>query len=466
MPITTTPGGGPQGDFSTYTPIYSQTLSATTSSITFSNIPTTFTDLVLVVTGIGATGTTFPWMRFNGLSTSIYSDTHLYGIPSGSGSTRRTSNSRGYIAEQVEMGTTQIATTEVHIMNYANTTTFKTYLVRNTNGASSGTYVGTEALVGLARLTSPITSITVGTASGGTDYNFASGSSFTLYGIKAATPAPKATGGDVVTTDGTYWYHAFKNTGLFDVKTPMSVDYLVVAGGGGGGIAGGVGGGGGGAGGYRTSTSYSVTTQGYLVTIGAGGAGSSTTYKTANGSDSTFAVTTSAGGGTAGSYSSFNGGNTGGSGGGGGGYIGGAGAAGNTPSTSPSQGNAGGNGGSGSTGYAHGGGGGGAGAAGANASGQYAGNGGAGVNTLSSWLNATSTGVNGYIAGGGGGGSYDGGQSYYAGTGGAGGGGNGGARFISTGTAGTANTGGGGGGDATGDPKNGGSGLVIVRYAV
>jgi hypothetical protein len=68
-------------------------------------------------------------------------------------------------------------------MNYSNSTTYKTWLVRN-NNQETGTYVGTEAIVGLAQLTAAITSITIGTASGGTDYNFASGSTFTLYGIK------------------------------------------------------------------------------------------------------------------------------------------------------------------------------------------------------------------------------------------------------------------------------------------
>jgi hypothetical protein len=453
MPITTTPSGGPQGEFSTYTPIYAQTLSGAVSSITFSNIPTTYTDLVIVSTNITtSSGSGFVSLRFNGDSGSNYSNTYLTGITSVTSG--RNSGSVIYIIGDTD--TTNPTSGISHIMNYSNATTFKTSISRCGYPTAS-----TQLLGHLWRNTSPITSITL-YGNG----NLNSGCSFTLYGIKAAAPVPKATGGDVITTDGTYWYHAFKNSGILDVKTAMSVDYLVVAGGGGGGVAGGVGGGGGGAGGYRTSTSYSVTPQGYPVIIGAGGTGAATTYKNPNGSDSVFAVTTSAGGGTGGSYDSFKAGNSGGSGGGGGGYIGGAGGAGNTPSTSPVQGYAGGNGGSGSTGYAHGGGGGGAGNTGGNASGQNAGNGGPGLNTLSSWLNATGTGVSGYIAGGGGGGSYDGGQSYYAGTGGAGGGGNGGARFISTGTAGTANTGGGGGGDATGDPKNGGSGLVIVRYPV
>jgi hypothetical protein len=458
MPITTTPSGGPQGEFSTYTPIYSQTFSTAVSSITFSNIPTTYTDLVLVTNLQNVTTQGYPYLRFNGDSGSNYSTSYLVGNGSAASSSRYNSITELYLSNNIagSLTTNFSFNCIANIQSYSNPSAYKSVISKegNTNGV--------ELSSGLWRNNSPITNILFA-VSGGT---FASGSTVTLYGIKAAAPAPKATGGDVITTDGTYWYHAFKNSGLFDVKTSMSVDYLVVAGGGGGGVAGGVGGGGGGAGGYRTSTSYSVTPQGYPVTIGAGGTGAGTTYKNANGSDSIFAVTTSAGGGTGGSYDSFKAGNSGGSGGGGGAYIGGAAGAGNTPSTSPVQGYAGGNGGSGSTGYAHGGGGGGAGNTGGNASGQNAGSGGPGLNTLSSWLNATGTGVNGYIAGGGGGGSYDGGQSYNAGTGGAGGGGNGGARFVSTGTAGTANTGGGGGGDATGDPKHGGSGLVIVRYAV
>jgi hypothetical protein len=464
MAITTTPSGGPQGEFSTYTPIYAQTLSAATASITFSNIPTTFTDLVLVVAGVAATGTTFPWMRFNGLSTSIYSDTQLYGNGSAAASARRTAQSRGYIAEQVETGTTQISNTIVHIMNYSNTTTYKTYLVRNNNGGT-GSYVGTEAIVGLAQLTAPITSITVGIASGGVDYNLASGSTFTLYGIKAATTAPKATGGDVITTDGTYWYHAFLNSGIFDVKQAITCDYLVVAGGGGGGA----GGGGGGAGGLRST----VTTTGgggslesalsltagttFAVTVGSGGAGApnSGTNVGTNGSNSTFSTITSTGGGGGGSSPGTQTGANGGSGGGSHnstyssgtvnqGYAGGIGAAG-------------GGGGAGSVGQN-----------GPNAPTYNGGNGGSGV-TISALATATNTGVSSAYAGGGGG---SGGGATTPGSASAGGGA--GRNSTNIGYSGTANTGGGGGSGGTGPAStyiqygggDGGSGIVIVRYAL
>jgi len=473
MPITTTPSGGPQGEFSTYTPIYAQTLSATTASITFSNIPTTFTDLVLVVSPVAATGTTFPWMRFNGLSTSIYSDTHIYGISTGNGSSRRSAQSRGYIAEQVQAETTQISNIIVHIMNYSNTTTNKTYIARNNNAASSGTYVGTEAIVGLAQLTAPITSITIGIASGGTDYNLASGSSFTLYGIKAATPAPKATGGNVITTDGTYWYHAFKNSGLFDVKQSLTADLLVVAGGGGGGSRWG---GGGGAGGLRCLASQSLTPIQYSVTIGAGGGGgAASAYIIGNsGTNSSFSTISTTGGGGGGTNSNGISGGSGGGGAGGGGGTSRAGGSGNAGGYTPVEGFAGG----GTPGVAYqGGGGGGAGAIGSTAPAQQTGGaGGIGaggasytnytiINTMAV---ATGTGVlssgNYYYAGGGGGG----GETGNGGAGGTGGGGRGGNQNEASGVAATTNTGGGGGGGANDASAGaaGGSGIVIVRYPV
>jgi hypothetical protein len=170
----------------TYEPIATKSVPTDgTTSVTFSSIPGTYTDLILIVTGIGATGGTFPWMQFNGISTNTYSDTQLYASAGAAGSARRSAQSRGYIAEQVEMGATQLSNTIVHIMNYSNSTTFKTYLARN-NNASAGTYVGTEAIVGLWQGTDAITSIKIGTASSGINFDFASGSTFALYGIKAA----------------------------------------------------------------------------------------------------------------------------------------------------------------------------------------------------------------------------------------------------------------------------------------
>ena len=219
---------------------------------------------------------------------------------------------------------------------------------------------------------------------------------------------------------------------------PTLIEYLVVAGGGGGGAvaSGDNRGGGGGAGGYLTS-SLSVTSTSYTVTIGAGGPSAT------NGYNSVFSTITATGGGKGGNSATA--GSAGGSGGGGGAanvsgnFAGGA--------ASPAgQGFAGGTGGTDSATYRMGGGGGGAGAVGTNASATPPAGG-----VGREWPTGSGT----YYAGGGGGGG--------TGAGGNGGGGAGGG----TGTAGTVNTGGGGGGAGSGTSiagGAGGSGIVIIRY--
>jgi hypothetical protein len=239
MPITTTPGGGPQGEFSTNTPIYSTTLSATATSVILSNIPTTFTDLVLVVDG-SFSSEDYLNLQFNGDTSTSYSDLPFRG--NGSSASAGAASSRAFIWTNTQASANSRFMCRSNIQNYSNPNINKSVVSR---ADSTTGFVAVN--VGTWRKTEPITSIRVYSLSGN---NFNVGSTFTIYGIKAAAPAPKATGGDVVTTDGTYWYHAFKNSGVLDVKQNITVDYLVVAGGGAGGI--GYYGGGGGAGGFSS----------------------------------------------------------------------------------------------------------------------------------------------------------------------------------------------------------------------
>ena len=267
-----------------------------------------------------------------------------------------------------------------------------------------------------------------------------------------------ATGG-TESTSGGYKYHTFTSSGTFTAEASGSVDYLVIGGGGQGGghYGGNYEGGGGGAGGYRTG-SISVTAQQYTITIGAGAAASQPAGRN-NGASSSFSSITSVGGGAGGHGTQT--GNSGGS-GGGSGWITGGGTGGSGTS---GQGNSGGIAGGSVNG---GGGGGGAGAVGAN--GINGGNGGNGRNSESAWATATSSGVGGYYAGGGAGGRHGSGSTEGGGNPGLGGGGTG--RSADGGTAvssGIANTGGGGGGHWHSAPTtgaSGGSGIVIIRYAI
>ena len=266
------------------------------------------------------------------------------------------------------------------------------------------------------------------------------------------TTSPLGTGGTITTyLDGltTYKVHTFTNSGTFVSPSAgvSSVSALVIAGAGGG--AGDQAGGGGGAGGVISSNGYPVTpAQSITVTVGAGGARATVWgVVAANGTNSVFGDLTAIGGG--GAQTTFDGA-VGGS-GGGGGYlgVGGAGTA--------LQGYAGGAGASGAPGYP-GGGGGGSGGIGGNATGGAGGLGGnGGIGTTNS---ITGTAV--AYASGGGGGTRDG----TGGTASPGGGGAGGGTSVG-GSNGTANSGGGGGGNGNGfTAGDGGSGIVIVRYAI
>jgi hypothetical protein len=452
MAVTMNYGAAP-----TYVKIASQTLASAAASVTFSNIPQGYTDLVLNAEFSLNVSNSSLFVRLNGDTGSNYSHTRISGTGSVASSGRGSNSDQARITADTtaqSASTRQVVT--LNFMNYSNTTTNKTFLSRY---SSTG---GTEAYVDLYRSTAAVTSVQVkgfdGTAI------IESGSTFTIYGIKAAL-VPKASGGDVVVQDGSYWYHAFRTTGAFVPRQALTnVDYLVIAGGGGGtGYFVPSGYGGPGAGGLRSTVG---TTGGggslesqislasgtvYTVTIGAGGTSGGSGGE--SGSNSSFAGTglttiTSVGGGRR---------NTTGGSGGGGSYEANTFGAGTT-----GQGFRGGNGFIVGGGDTMGGGGGGAGAVGGNATSTAGGNGGAGVQ-ITAFANPTGTGVSGFYAGGGGAAAEATGRT--AGTGGSGGGGNGSVAYAHA-TNGVPNTGGGGGAASAGQSGRGGSGLVIVRYPI
>jgi hypothetical protein len=439
----------------TYTLLEQITVGAAgAASVTFNSIPQTgYTDLVIKYSSRDIRGSATQsglLMSLNGLTTN-FTTKAIEGA--GSGTPASYSSSSGDVGTENSVSSTANTFTngEIYLPNYRSAN-FKSYSSESAM-ENNATTAFLDMYAGLWSNTAAITSIGLNT--GGT---FVQYSTFSLYGVSALgvtpTRAPKATGGSIIQTDGTYWYHAFLSSGTFTPATALSCDVLVVAGGGGGGN------GGGGAGGYRTATGFSVGTSATTVTIGAGGAGATSANNSTNGGDSVFSSITSTGGGKGNlTIAAAAGGSGGGGTSEGAGSADRTGGAGNTPSTSPSQGNNGGTGASTNFTYRGGGGGGGAGAVGGNGAISKGGDGGAGLNTLSSWLSTTGLGVSGYVAGGGGGGSN--GLPYSAG--GAGGGGAGG--DTGNATAGVANTGGGGGGVYGNYPgANAGSGLVIVRY--
>jgi len=157
----------------TYEPIATNTLGSAASSVTFSSISGSYTDLIIIQDSQSSAGG-YTQITFNSDTGSNYSNTQFYAGSGAAGTSRTT----GLTYMQTGYNTASSQVGHIYqIMNYSNSTTYKTALTRWNDTADT---VG--ASVGLWRSTSAITSITLTQASG----NYSTGSTFTLYGIAAA----------------------------------------------------------------------------------------------------------------------------------------------------------------------------------------------------------------------------------------------------------------------------------------
>jgi hypothetical protein len=151
----------------TYTQIASTTLGSAASSVTFSSIPGTYTDLVVVVDSTITSGSVDTRIRINGDTSTNYSRTYLYGDGSSAVSGRNSTD------DAIGSGSKTIH----NVMNYANTTTYKTSIARYGTAGSL-----TLAQAALWRSTAAVTSFTILHISS----TFTAGSTFNLYGVTAA----------------------------------------------------------------------------------------------------------------------------------------------------------------------------------------------------------------------------------------------------------------------------------------
>jgi hypothetical protein len=178
MGVTTTTASA-----ATYVPIATQTLGSDAANYSFTSISGSYTDLVLVaqVRGTSSTNQSFI-VNYNGDTGSNYSYTRMFGDGSSTVSDRVSNNTQidaGYFpGSNSTSGVFGIC--NLNIMNYSNSSTYKTTLYRWNDAGAANAYTAAE--VALWRSTAAITSITVAMASG----NLLAGSTFTLYGIKGA----------------------------------------------------------------------------------------------------------------------------------------------------------------------------------------------------------------------------------------------------------------------------------------
>jgi hypothetical protein len=159
-----------------------QELTSAASSITFSSIPATFTDLVLLVsiresrTDIGSASGPSWTMRFNGLTTNQSQRDLRYTT-----SVSTSADSSFFMWSTTGADTANTFTNgHIYIPNYTSSAakSFSSEQLAENNGNSGG-----RMSAGLWNDTAAITSLSMHPSTG----NFVSGSSATLYGILAGT---------------------------------------------------------------------------------------------------------------------------------------------------------------------------------------------------------------------------------------------------------------------------------------
>lgn len=163
----------------TYEPIATTTLGSAASSITFSSIPATYTDLRIVLVTNGVTSGVNAFCRFNSDSGTNYSFTSLYGIGSSAGTNTGISSSGMQLDFYYSLDTTIPNMITLDIFSYAGSTNKTTLITfaNDLNGLGS-----VERGVGLWRSTAAINTVLLYMNA----QSFKIGTTATLYGIKAA----------------------------------------------------------------------------------------------------------------------------------------------------------------------------------------------------------------------------------------------------------------------------------------
>lgn len=174
----------------TYEPIASTTLSSATNSITFSSIPSTYTDLRLIAftkSTRAITGDDFYIVRLNGDSGTNYDYQRIVvttagGLAAGGGTNQPGIND--FLRNPGNDATNLFSFSIVDFLSYGNSLNKQAIVNMNCNyatftGASGPTY---QRSVSVWRNTAAITTVAIGFSSN----NFQVGTTATLYGIKAA----------------------------------------------------------------------------------------------------------------------------------------------------------------------------------------------------------------------------------------------------------------------------------------
>lgn len=167
-------------DTATEIALATTTLASPASTITFSSIPQTYTDLRLVLStaGVDSTSSSQVFLLFNGETTASTNYSYTY-LGSNGSITLTGTGSTGYLSPFTQGTTTIPGFFTADIFSYTGST-YKTLLhtySNDTNGTGTMNF-----LVRLWRQTSAITSMTIQVSSSGIR-TFSTGTIATLYGI-------------------------------------------------------------------------------------------------------------------------------------------------------------------------------------------------------------------------------------------------------------------------------------------
>jgi hypothetical protein len=176
---------------STYTPIATfTTVNTSVTDYSFNSIPLIYTDLILVAFIRGAASQAQQQLGlYLGDGSSLFqsnqnSNTNLFGDGSSALSSRTSNSSGNFVPGGIPGGTSTsgvFGTYIFHIMNYSNTTSFKTVISRTAKDLNGSGIVSEQ--IAVVRTNNAIRNAGLATYGDGA---FAVGSTFTLYGIAAA----------------------------------------------------------------------------------------------------------------------------------------------------------------------------------------------------------------------------------------------------------------------------------------
>jgi hypothetical protein len=159
----------------TYTALANITLGSSASSVSFSSIPATYRDLVLVAVTTVTNSSGDLQVRINNDTGSNYSTVQMGGQGSGSGFSATYTFAGILPSNNVGESTTIPTNFQLAFMDYSATNKHKTVLTRTNNAG-----LGTQAQANRWANTNAITSIQCAVRTAG---QFSSGSTFALYGI-------------------------------------------------------------------------------------------------------------------------------------------------------------------------------------------------------------------------------------------------------------------------------------------